>query len=69
MLPALGVFSEGNLQRIDVERLFGNDPLQPSVLVLEVAQFACVVDLETTEFPLPPVERELIDPKLAPDVA
>jgi hypothetical protein len=60
-VPASEVSRGDDLKRIDIERLIGDDSLQPTVLVLERPHLRNVADFKTAELRLPGVERRATD--------
>jgi hypothetical protein len=56
------------LQRVDVERLIGHDPLQPLVLTLQLPQALGIVGLHRAVLVAPPVIRVLADLEVPRDL-
>jgi hypothetical protein len=61
-------FCDDRLERLDVERLLGNDLFQAAVLVLDLLQPLHLTELHATVFRLPAVVRLLGDPVCAAQV-
>src|SRR5690606_7685104 len=49
-------FSQDVLQHLEIQRLIRDDPLQASVLGLELLQPLCIRDVHAAELPLPAIE-------------
>jgi hypothetical protein len=67
-VPASEVSRGHDLKRIDIERLIGDDSLQPTVLVLERPHLRNVADFQTAEFRLPGIESRAADAVLAAQI-
>src|SRR5436190_18491330 len=62
------LFCDDRLERLDVERLFGNDLFKPAVFVLDLLQPLHLAELHPAVLCLPAVIRLLTDPVRATQV-
>jgi hypothetical protein len=65
----VNLFSQRLGEHVLVEREIGDEPLQPRILVFELAHAPDFVHAQMPEPLLPNVERRLADPGLAADIA
>lgn len=64
-MQALEFSRVNHFQDVDVQRLIGDDPFEPAVLVVERFDFCNVADFEATELRFPAVKRRWADAVLS----
>lgn len=67
-MQALEFSRRYHLEHVDVERLIGDDPFKPTILVLERLYLGDIADFHAAEFRLPGVERRRTDAVLAAQI-
>ena len=64
-MTALEFSRRYHLEHVDVERLIGDDPFKPTILVLERLYLGDITDFHAAKLRLPSVERRRADAVLA----